>query len=227
MSDPANALGIIMLDTAFERPVGDVGNAESWPFPVLYRKVSGASVRTVVAGRDESLLDAFVEAGEELQRQGARALTTSCGFLVLRQSLLASRLSLPVATSSLMQIPLVMRCLPAGKRVGVVTYERSSLTPAHFSEAGADPETPTVGLPKEGYFHGLIERGEAYDRGNLEMELTGVVQDLLAREADIGAIVFECTNLPPFSGAIARRFGLPVFDILTLGRWLFAGTQAG
>ncbi|KAA6486217.1 aspartate/glutamate racemase family protein [Agrobacterium rhizogenes] len=227
MSDPANALGIIMLDTAFERPVGDVGNAKSWPFPVLYRKVSGATARTVVAGRDESLLEAFVEAGEELQRQGARALTTSCGFLVLRQSLLASRLSLPVATSSLMQIPLVMRCLPAGKRVGVVTYERSSLTPAHFSEAGADPETPTVGLPKEGYFHGLIERGEAYDWGNLEMELTGGVQDLLAREADIGAIVFECTNLPPFSGAIARRFGLPVFDILTLGRWLFAGTQAG
>lgn len=227
MSELANALGIIMLDTTFERPVGDVGNAESWPFPVLYRKVSGANVRTVVTGRDESLLDAFVEAGEALRQQGARALTTSCGFLVLRQSLLASRLSLPVATSSLMQIPLVMRCLPAGKRVGVVTYERSSLTPAHFAQAGADPDTPTVGLPKEGYFHGLIERGEAYDRDNLERELTETVQELLTREANIGAIVFECTNLPPFSAAIARRFGLPVFDILTMGRWLFAGTQAG
>ncbi|HEX8046673.1 aspartate/glutamate racemase family protein [Rhizobium sp.] len=227
MSNPVNALGIIMLDTTFERPVGDVGNAKSWPFPVLYRKVSGASVRAVVAGRDESLLDAFVEAGQALQRQGARALTTSCGFLVLRQSLLASRLSLPVATSSLMQIPLVMRFLPAGKRVGVVTYERSSLTPAHFAQAGADPDTPTVGLPKDGHFHGLIEGGEAYDRDNLEREVTETVQDLLAREADIGAIVFECTNLPPFSGTIARRFGLPVFDILTMGRWLFAGTQAG
>ena len=35
-------LGILMLDTRFPRLPGDVGNAETWPFPVHYRVVQGA-----------------------------------------------------------------------------------------------------------------------------------------------------------------------------------------
>lgn len=215
-------LGIIMLDTSFERPPGDVGNAASWPFPVLYRTVRGATARAVVEGREEALLDAFVEAGEELKRQGAVALTTSCGFLVLRQSRLAARLSLPLATSSLMQIPSVQRLLPGKQRVGVITYDRDALTAKHFEQAGVTESVPVAGLPKGGAFHSVIEGGRPYERGELETELLEIVETLILREPDIGAIVLECTNLPPFSHSISQRFGRPVFDILTLGRWLYA-----
>jgi hypothetical protein len=227
MTRDGRALGVIMLDTSFERPVGDVGNAGSWPFPVLFETVKGATARAVVDGREDALLDAFVAAGYALVDRGASALTTSCGFLVRRQSHLAARMPVPLATSSLLQIPLAQQALPAGRVVGVVTYDRASLNAAHFAEAGLSQEPPVVGLPKGGAFHGLIEGGQPYDRARLEQELMDVVAGLVAKTPDVGAILLECTNLPPFSSAIRKRFGVPVFDILTLGRWLHAGVAGG
>ena len=35
-------VGILMLETRFPRIPGDMGNAETWPFPVLYKVVPGA-----------------------------------------------------------------------------------------------------------------------------------------------------------------------------------------
>lgn len=216
-------LGIMMLDTTFERPVGDVGNAESWPFPVLYKRIPGAFVRRIVDGQDEALLEAFVVAGRELVEAGAVALTTSCGFLILRQAALAARLPVPIATSSLLQIPQLSALLPAGRKIGVVTYDKAALTLAHFQQAGVDVMPPVVGLPKGGAFHGLIEGGKAYDPDALAAELNGVVAALLQQTPEIGALLFECTNLPPFSRAVSETFDLPVFDSLTLGHWLMSG----
>ncbi|KFI25059.1 aspartate/glutamate racemase family protein [Paenirhodobacter enshiensis] len=216
-------LGIIMLDTAFERPAGDIGNRDSWPFEVLFETVTGATARRVVGGDDAELLDAFTAAGERLIARGARGLLTSCGFLAARQGVLSARLSVPLATSSLMQIPMVARCLPRGRRVGVLTYEATSLTAGHFTEVGADPETPRAGLPVDGALHALIEGGAPYDRAAIEAEVCAAVAGLLQTHPDIGAIVFECTNLPPFSGAVTRRFGLAVHDVISLGMWLHRG----
>lgn len=213
----------MMLDTTFERPVGDVGNAGSWPFPVIYKRIDGASARKVVSGRDDDLLEAFVAAGNELIAEGACAITTSCGFLALRQPQLAMRLPVPVATSSLLQIPLVAAMLPGGKGLGVITYDKASLTPKHFEAVGVSEIPPIGGLPKGGAFHRLIEGGMRYDAQALADELSATVATLLQHHPDIRALVFECTNLPPFSSLISQKFGLPVFDILTLGKWLYSG----
>ncbi len=210
----------MMLDTSFERPVGDVGNAASWPFPVLYKRISGATARKVVSGHDDDLLDAFVAAGQELVAEGAFALTTSCGFLALRQSQLSARLTVPVATSSLLQIPSLLATLPEGKTVGVITYDHASLTERHFHAVGVHQIPPIAGLPNGGAFRGLIEGGMPYNAKALADELAVTVENLVQQHSDIGALVFECTNLPPFSADISRKFGLPVFDILTLGKWL-------
>ena len=51
----------------------------------------------------------------------------------------------------------------------------------------------------------------------------GAVSTLLSGNPGIGAIVFECTDLPPFSEEVSREFGLPVYDIITLGRWFYSG----
>ena len=212
-----------MLDAAFARPPGDIGNASTWPFPVRFKVVPNATARRIVAGQDDNLLDAFVAAGEALVREGALGITTSCGFLAVRQRELAERLPVPVATSSLMQLPMIERCLPKGLRAGVVTYDADALTSRHFTEVGADPATPVAGLPPRGRFHGLIERNEAYDREALKAEVLDTVRRLREEHAAVGAIVLECTNLPPFSRDIASTFGLPVYDAITLGRWFYSG----
>jgi hypothetical protein len=212
-----------MLDTAFPRPPGDVGHAATWPFPVTYARVAGATARRIVGGDDEDLIDAFVAAGEALKGERAIGLTTSCGFLAARQGELASRLSLPIATSSLLQLPTIARCLPSGGRVGVITYDREALTDRHFTAVGADPATSCVGLPKDGHFHRMIEGGGPYRRELLEQEVFASVRELLAAEGRIAAVIFEYTNLPPFAAAVRRTFKLPVFDIVTMGTWFYQG----
>ena len=216
-------LGIIMLVITIDRQPGDVGQPASWPFDVIYRTVPGASARKIVGGDEPDLMDAFVAVGEELRAEGAIGLITSCGFLASRQRELSARMSLPLATSSLLQLPLVERCLPSGRCAGVVTYDADALTDRHFVEVGADPATPRVGLAPDSSLRAHIERGRAYDRDRLRSELHAAVRALLSSHPRIGAIVVECTNLPPFAAEVLHRFGLPVYDIITLGRWFYSG----
>ena len=138
-------LGILMLEARFPRIQGDMGNARTWPFPVLYKVIPGASPERVVRNRAEGLLPAILEAAEELVRTGADGITTNCGFLSLFQAEIAARVKVPVATSSLMQIPMAQALLPPGKRIGVLTVDARSLTADHLKAAGAPVDTPVMG----------------------------------------------------------------------------------
>src|SRR5262245_47489512 len=137
-------LGILMLETRFPRLPGDVGNPASWTFPVRHRVVRDASPERVVRGRAEGLVDAFIAAGCALAAEGAGALITTCGFLALHQRELAHALPVPFASSSLMQLPMLERTLPCGKRAGVITIDAASLTKAHLAAVGADPDRKSV-----------------------------------------------------------------------------------
>lgn len=225
MSASSGALGIIMLDTAFKRPPGDVGHAASWRFPVKFRHVRGASVSLVVRAGGEGLIDDFIAAGHALVADGCRAIITSCGFMARHQRKLAETLGVPVAASSLMQLPMVEMALGAGRRPGVITYDEASLSADLFKACGADPSVPVRGVPADGAFHALIEGSAAYDHAALEAEVVDAARKLVAEHPSVGAIVLECTNMPPFAQAISATLGLPVFDILTLGEWLFTSTS--
>lgn len=225
MSVSSGALGIIMLDTTFERPPGDVGHAASWRFPVRFRRVRGASVSLVVRAGGEGLVDDFVAVGRELISEGCSAVITSCGFMARHQRKLAEALGVPVAASSLMQLPMVEMALGAGLRPGVITYDAASLGPQVFEACGADPSVPVRGVPAGGAFHALIEGFAAYDHAALEAEVIDAARKLVVEHPFVGAIVLECTNMPPFAQAISAALDLPVFDILTLGEWLFTSTS--
>src|ERR1700761_4887284 len=97
-------LGILMLEACFPRIPGDMGNATTWPFPVLYHVVRGASPEKAVLQAARGLLRAVIGGAEELARLGAEAIATNCGFLSLYQKELAAAAGVPVATSSLMQV---------------------------------------------------------------------------------------------------------------------------
>src|SRR5262249_21726542 len=139
------SLGILMLEARFPRIPGDMGNALTWPFPVLYKVVRGASPDLVVRQGAKGLIEPFLEAARELVKDGADGITTNCGFLSLYQRELAAAVGVPVATSSLMQAPFIERLLPPGKRVGIITVSKASLTEAHLKAAGVALDTPVVG----------------------------------------------------------------------------------
>jgi Asp/Glu/hydantoin racemase len=220
-------LGILMLEARFPRIHGDMGNGTTWPFPVLYHVVSGASPDRVVVGGAAGLLPDFIDAARDLVRLGAEAITTNCGFLSLFQRELAAAVGVPVATSSLMQVPWVQATLPPGKRVGVVTVSKASLTPAHLEAAGVPLDTPVTGTENGQEFFRVLIKAEKDDMDIdlAEQDVVQAARDLVSANPDLGAIVLECTNMPPYAAAVQRATGLPVYDIYSMITWFHAGLR--
>jgi Asp/Glu/hydantoin racemase len=220
-------LGILMLQARFPRIPGDMGNATTWPFPVLYRVVKGATPERVVLHGATGLLPAFLDAAAELVSFGAEAITTNCGFLSLFQREIAAHVRVPVATSALMQVPWVQALLPPGQRVGVITVSAGSLTPAHLEAAGALVDTPLVGTEGgEEFFRVLIlAEKQDLDVGLAARDVVEAGRTLMRRHPEVGAIVLECTNMPPYAAALRSALGVPVYDIYSLVTWLHAGIR--
>jgi len=220
-------LGILMLDARFPRIPGDMGNGQTWPFPVLYRVVRGASPEKVVLQGARGTLDAFIEAGRELVDLGAEAITTNCGFLALFQAEFSQALGVPVATSSLLQVPWVQATLPPGKRVGLVTVSASTLSPAHLAAANVPADIPVAGTEHGREFFRVLIKAEKQDMdiGLAEQDILDAGRDLTRRHPEVGAIVLECTNMPPYAAALRAATGLPVYDIYSMITWFHAGLQ--
>jgi Asp/Glu/hydantoin racemase len=220
-------LGILMLEARFPRIPGDMGNALTWPFPVLYRVVRGATPERVVLQGAAGLLPDFLAAAADLVDLGAEAITTNCGFLSLFQRDLAAHVQVPVATSALIQVPWVQATLPPGRRVGIITVAAGSLTPRHLEAAGVPLDTPIVGTESGREFSRVLIRAEKSDL-DVDLARRDIIeagQTLLTRYADIGAIVLECTNMPPYARALREALGLPVFDIYSLITWFHSGLR--
>lgn len=220
-------LGILMLDARFPRIPGDMGNALTWPFPVLYHIVRGATPERVVLDGAAGLLPAFLDAAAELVALGAEGITTNCGFLSVFQSQLAAHVGVPVATSAMMQVPWVQATLPPGKQVGLVTVSAGSLTPAHLMAAGVAPDTPVAGTEGGREFFRVLIRAESRDM-NIDAARQDVLdagRDLVRRHPEVGAVVLECTNMPPYAAALQDALGLPVYDIYSMITWFHAGLR--
>ena len=220
-------LGILMLEARFARIPGDMGNAVTWLFPVRYRVVSGASPEQVVLRGAAGLGPAFIAAARELVAEGAEAITTNCGFLALLQQDLAAAVAVPVATSALLQVPWVQALLPPGQRVGVLTVSAASLSPRHLAAAGVAADTPIAGTEggREFYRTLILGEKEELDVAAAEADILAAGAELVRRHPTVGAIVLECTNMPPYAAALRRALRRPVFDIYSLVTWLHAGLR--
>ena len=158
-------LGILMLEARFPRdsrrhgqPRSDTG---TWPFPVLYRVVRGATPeRGVLQGAAGPLPD-FLAAAADLVDLGAEAITTNCGLSVA----VSTRTRRPCAgprrdqcadpgpTGSRPTLP------PGNVRVGVITVSAGSLTPRHLEAAGVPLDTPIVGTESGREFFPRADQG--------------------------------------------------------------------
>ena len=217
-------LGILTLDTAFPRIRGDVGCAETFDFPVKYAAVSNADPDEIVHRGSDEALPRFVRAAEDLVEAGCVGIATSCGFLVRWQRALAAALPVPVVTSSLLLIPLLGRVLPARRKVGVVTYSAAALNQAVLEAAGASPYTPVVGVDPAGTFARTIRYGATHlESSRMSADVVDAARHLVASHHDVGAIVLECANMPPYRDAVVAATELPVFDAAQLLTLFYRG----
>ena len=204
-----------------------MGNATTWPFPTLYRVVKGATPERVVLQGAAGLLPDFLAAAAELVSVGAEAITTNCGFLSLFQREIAEHVGVPVATSALIQVPWVQATLPPGKRVGVITVSAASLTAGHLEAAGVPEDTPFVGTENGKEFFRVLILGEKQDMdvSQAARDILAAGRQLMAAHPEVGAIVLECTNMPPYARMLQAALRVPVFDIYSLITWWHGGLR--
>ena len=178
----------------------------------------------MVRERADGLLDAFIESGKQLVADGADGLTTTCGFLSLFQEELARAVDVPVAASSLMQVPTVQKLLPSGKRVGVMTVSRENLTPDHLAAAGAPLDTPIAGTETgREFFHFIMENRPRMDVNACRLDLLDAGRQLVNDHPDVGAVVLECTNMGPYASELRRELGIPIFSGISFVNWFQSG----
>ena len=220
--------GVLMLDTQFPRWPGDIGCPDGWPIELLYQKVKGMFpneiVRSAQALQQHDVLPLFVQAAQALISRGAGGITTSCGFLVLLQNELQSRLPVPVRTSSLLLLP---KLLTENESVGVLTMDGLALGDAHFLAAGVLPRDLSrlrvQGVSRSEEFASFIMENRLHM--NFEAAKRSVVSAavLLQEKApELRHVVLECTNMPPYAKAIEAATGWQLHSLHELLKASFA-----
>lgn len=218
-SEPSGFLGVVMLDTRFHRWPGDIGHPDAFGVPVRQRVVSGAGpgkiVQTAAGLRAAGVLPAFVQAVQALASEGALAITTSCGFLVLLQDELQAAVEVPVVTSSLLQLPVL---LARHARVGVLTISSAALGEEHLRAAGVAHErladVVVQGVDPESEFAtAILGNRPTMDREKACGDVVAAAVALRQREPSLQAVVLECTNLPPYRHAIEEATGFETWAL--------------
>ena len=88
-------------------------------------------------------------------------------------------------------------------------------------------ETPIVGTEGGREFFRVLIKAEKQD---LDVRLAAqdildAGRELVRTNPEVGAIVLECTNMPPYAHALREVLGLPVYDIYSLITWFHAGLR--
>jgi hypothetical protein len=211
---------VLTLDTRFPRLPGDIGNPASFDVPVLTRVVRGArpeqAVQSAAGQRDAGLLAPFVRTMRELEAEGAAAITTSCGFLVLMQRQLQAHARVPVVTSSLLLLPVLLQ---AYRRVGVLTVSSRHLDGEFLAAAGVAAsrvdDVVIEGVDPQGEFANVfVGNRPDMDFARVRREVVEAARRLSARAEDLTDVVLECTNMPPYARDIEAATGLRCWSLL-------------
>ncbi len=215
------AIGIVHLEVWYPLLPGNVVNATTYPFPVRFKRLKGADQEKILRA-DPALLDLVIAAGRELEQEGVRAIVGACGYFANYQREAAAALDVPVFLSSLLQVPTISRALKPGQQVGIICADAASLRPAALEACGVTADIPiaVMGLEDQPEFGNILYSRGAFDYDRLEAEVVGAAHRLVNHSPNVGAILLECSDLPPFAAAIQRSVGLPVFDFITMIRWI-------
>ena len=211
------SIGVLSLESYFPKPPGHIKNPSSLPFTLSYEVIEGLTVPALLDDPSPEMLEPLLDAARRLEQSGVKAINGSCGFLALFQNEIARAVSVPVCVSSLLLAPMIHAM--TARPVGVLTASREALTPAHLAAVGAaDIPLEIEGMQDSTEFSDVILRGvrNDMDLDVVEADLVAAGQRLVARAPDIGAVLLECTDLPPYAAALQQAINRPVFDIISL-----------
>ena len=224
------AVGIMKLEgRRYPLPPGDVASPLSYPYPVLVREIPGVDDNPYppiinADGSYTEVVQKCIDAAVRLERDGVSSIAMCCGFFSLIQPVIAAAVSIPVLTSPLIMIPVIHQMLKPAQSVVVVTASKKLLTGEFFAAVGADinQRVTIAGLDDSAVFNSMCMGGSAtsYETDDLRSDVIAAIEQAQQEDPDIGAVLLECTTLPPYAADISQRLGLPVFDFIACVNWM-------
>lgn len=212
-------IGIIAIDLEYPKLPGNVVNASTYDFPVLYEKVS-FEIEALFRGDDE-IKEGIVNAAKKLEAEGVRAIIGACGFFAHFQEDVKEAVKVPVYLSSLCQLPSIKVGLKKGQKVAVIAASGESVTDSLLSAVGGsmdDIEVFDVGSMES--FAPIRWGKHELDNGRLTEDMRALGARIREEHPETGAILLECSDLPPYAWAVQEGSGLPVYDFISLIRWV-------
>ena len=175
----------------------------------------------------ENFTEAAIDAAKWLELQGVRAIIGNCGFWGTYQKVVQAALEIPFFSSSLMQLPAMVASMPEGKKVGVITANGPLLKKcAAIENCGLSAEDKASKLVIESVqgeaFATALQMTGRYNPAAVTAEIVATAKEIVANN-NIGAILLECTELPPAAYAVQKAVRLPVWDYTTLTNWVYLG----
>jgi hypothetical protein len=212
-------VGIILIDCQTPFIPGDVGNASSYDYPVLYRTVPNVTLDRLIEQGDLSLTEKVIQTARELEAAGVTAITSDCGYMLHFQEQVTAAVSVPAMLSSLQQLPFIASLLGPSQAIGIVCANGARLTEELLKKAYPNPSIPMYIAGLEGCpnFRGpILDETDTLDSDAIEQEVVGMAAELCNKHPEIGAILLECSNLPPYAHAVQTATRRPVFDFITM-----------
>ena len=214
-----HAVGIIAVDLVYPKLPGNVVNATTFDFPVIYKKVS-FEIEQLFNG-DPALEKMIVDAAKELVKDGARCVIGACGYFAHFQKQVAAAVDVPVFMSSLCQVPLIKLGLKPEQKILVMCASGESVNQEFFSKVNANLDDCIVQDVGSMESFAPIRWGKTtMDNKRLAEDLYRLAAKVVGEHPEIGAILLECSDLPPYACDIQRATGLPVYDFISLINWV-------
>lgn len=214
-----HSIGVIAIDLVYPKLPGNVVNATTFDFPVLYKKVS-FDIELLFEGADE-LEQIVIAAAQELEAEGVRAIIGACGYFAHFQKQVAASVDIPVFLSSLCQLPIIKLGLKPDQKIAVFAASAENIDENILAGVGASLDDIIVQDVGSMESFAPIRWGRTkLDNGKLTQDLASCAEELVGDHPEIGAILLECSDLPPYAHTIQASTGLPVFDFITLINWV-------
>jgi hypothetical protein len=221
-------IGVVQLANRPLTLPGSLGDPATFG-RVSYETATGAWVDRVVAG-DPALASAYAQAAVRLERAGADAIIANCGFAIVYQEAMAEAVRVPVASSSLLLLPLLLRQVPSSGSVVVLSYEAGALDDRHYDAAGvgrADrARIRAVGIEGSDSWRALGRPEPTIDVPTLERDLR-LAMGGTGETGRAGAVLVECSAFCIVRDWIRSMLPVPMADFVTLGRTLLLQVAGG
>lgn len=216
-------VGIIYIaDADYPMVPGNVNNGWTYDFPVILRANPKITQQRVFEG-DPTLADDIIEIADYLVRkEGVRAISSGCGFFGNFQQQVSAALDVPAAMSPLIMAPWIGAMIKPDQKIAVLTANAKSMTPALLASCGiTDPSRLVIqDLHQTKEFSCVVDYRGSFDNSIATQEVVDTALKVMEGDDEIGAFLLECSDLPPYSYAIQMAVQRPVFDFISVIKFL-------